>query len=362
MRRSRVFLITLALAACTNRQSEPQTPLGRAAEFLWRQQGEDGGWHSRTYGLLRTGQSLTPFVLVGLLEVPSSAYLTPRDKVNRAIEFIRNHVRSDGSAGMEDPTVPDYPNYATALSISALAKAQRGGWEKQVAPMIAYLRTQQFAAQNSWQPQDPAFGAWGMGGGRRTPPDTGHVDLSMTRYVIEAFRAAGVPTSDPALVAARVFVERCQNYQAQEPGTRDGGFFFSTTEFDTNKAGHDGKTYRSYGTTTADGILALTALGAMPDNPRLAAAGRWLAARHHGIRTPGFTGEPYQRWIQGLAFYYSAASTAAFQVAGMGSAPGVAEDLRKLQKPDGSWANLEKLVKEDDPLIATGFAVRALAR
>jgi hypothetical protein len=35
-----------------------------------------------------------------------------------------------------------------------------------------------------------------MGGGRRTPPDTGHVDLSMTRYVLEALRDAGVPASD----------------------------------------------------------------------------------------------------------------------------------------------------------------------
>jgi hypothetical protein len=39
----------------------------------------------------------------------------------------------------------------------------------------------------------------------------------------------------------------------------------------------------------------------------------------------------------------------------------VREDLRRVQRPDGSWANPENLVKEDDPLIATGFAIRALA-
>ena len=224
--------------------------------------------------------------------------------------------------------------------------------------MIAYLRTQQFAEANGWHMKDPAYGAWGMGGGRRTPPDTGHVDLSMSRYVIEAFRAAGVPVSDPALVAARVFVERCQNYKT---GDLDGGFFFSTTEFDTNKAGHDGKHFRSYGTTTADGILALLALGATSGGARIVAASRWLAAHHDGIRTPGFEGEAYRRWIQGLAFYYSAASMEAFRATGKGVAPGVVDDLLKLQKPDGSWANAENLVKEDDPLIATGFAVRALS-
>jgi hypothetical protein len=35
--------------------------------------------------------------------------------------------------------------------------------------------------------------------------------------------------------------------------------------------------------------------------------------------------------------------------------------LKRTQRHDGSWANPENLVKEDDPLIATAFAVRALA-
>ena len=39
---------------------------------------------------------------------------------------------------------------------------------------------------------------------------------------------------------------------------------------------------------------------------------------------------------------------------------GVADGLRRAQRPDGSWANAENLVKEGVPLIATGFAVRAL--
>ena len=69
--------------------------------------------------------------------------------------------------------------------------------------MVDYLRAQQFTEQNGWQQEHPAYGAWGMGGNRRTPPDTGHVDLSMTRYVLEALRAGGVPTSDPAFEDAR---------------------------------------------------------------------------------------------------------------------------------------------------------------
>ena len=180
-------------------------------QYLWSQQADDGGWHSHTYGLLRSGQSLTPFVLEALLEVPERVYPLPRAKVDRAIAFIRKNTRPDGALGMADPGIPDYPNYATALAVSALCRARRPGWEMQVRPMLAYLRAQQFTEQNGWDPADPVYGAWGMGGERRTPPDTGHVDLSMTRHVLEALRDAGVPDSDPVFERAFVFLERCQN-------------------------------------------------------------------------------------------------------------------------------------------------------
>ena len=72
-----------------------------------------------------------------------------------------------------------------------------------------------------------------MGGERRTPPDTGHVDLSMTRYVLEALHAAGVPASHRIFEQARVYVERCQNFDPKQPDAVDGGFFFSTTRVST---------------------------------------------------------------------------------------------------------------------------------
>src|SRR5262249_51197207 len=162
-------------------------------------------------------------------------------------------------------------------------------------PMVAYLRTQQFTEQNGWRRDDPAYGAWGMGGDRRTPPATGHVDLSITRLVLEALRSAGVPSLDPAFEKARVYVERCQN-----PG---GGFHFTTTEYDTNKAGHDGRAFRSYGTATADGLLALLATGAQPGDDSITRARAWLADHNRSQLVPGFVGEAYQRWPQGLSFY-----------------------------------------------------------
>ena len=294
-------------------------------------------------------------------DVPQRVYPLPRAKVDRAIAFIRRHTRTDGALGMDDPGIPDYPNYATALAVSALCRAGSAGWEEQVRPMVEYLRAQQFTEQNGWDRQDPVYGAWGMGGERHTKPATGHVDLSMTRHVLDALRAAGVPDSDPVFERAGLFLERCQNFEAQRRGDIDGGFFFSTTEFDTNKAGHDGTHFRSYGTTTADGVLALLATGRPASDPRIIAAAEWLKSHHRDMEVPGFVGPAYQRWPRGLAFYYSAASSQAFRALHVDAGPRVADSLRRTQRADGSWANPENLVKEDDPLIASAFAVRALA-
>ena len=356
MRRARFALLLLGVAGCVR---TPQPPLARAAGYLWSQQAGDGGWHSHTYGLLRSGQALTPFVLDALLQVPEEVYPLPKSKLDRGLAFIRSHTQPDGALGMDDPGIPDYPNYSTALAVSTLCRARRAGSDALLPRMLSYLRGQQFTEQNGWHPADPVYGAWGMGGGRRTPPDTGHVDLSMTRYVLEAFRAAGVPVSDPLFLHARIFVQHCQNFESNHAGL-DGGFFFSTTEPDINKAGQDGERFRSYGTTTADGILALLATGTARDDPRVAAAQKWLTAHHRDMEVPGFVGDAYQRWPRGLAFYYSAAGTQAFRALDLDAGPSVADGLRRTQRSDGSWSNPENLVKEDDPLIATAFAVRAL--
>ena len=79
------------------------------------------------------------------------------------------------------------------------------------------------------------------------------------------------------------------------------------------------------------------------------------------MAVPGFAGEAYQRWPRGLAFYYAAVATQAFHALEIDAGRGIIDGLSQTQRSDGSWANPENLVKEDDPLIATPFAIRALA-
>ena len=245
--------------------------LRRAAEYLWARQSNDGGWRSQTYGLLASGQSLTPFVLDALLALP----IELNERVENAIEFCSRRVDEAGALGRAEPGLPDYPNYATALAVMALAHARPANWRTLAAPLVGYLRGQQLTEVNGWTRDHPAYGAWGMGGEPRQAPYPGHVDLSMTRHVLQALRAAGVPAGDPCFQKAQVFLARCQNYPYRE-SVGDGGFFFSTVVLDANKAGTSPDGFRSYGSATADGVLSLLACGRPVDDPRITAARQWL--------------------------------------------------------------------------------------
>src|SRR5688572_31226685 len=336
--------MTAATAAgCAWRRK--RDPLARAAQYLWGQQAADGGFHSATYGLLRSGQSLTPFVLGALLRVPDAMAPAPSGAVDRAIAFIRRHTSADEVVGVTGGNA-DYPNYATALAVDALVAAQRGSWTADIASMVAQLRVQQFSEANGWTPEHTAYGGWGMGGAIRRPPDAGHVDLSMTRFVLEALRASGVDGSDPAMTRARVFLERSQNH--------DGGCFFSPVTPAVNKAG-SAEGFVSYGTTTADGVLALRASGVPDSDDRVARGMAWLDRHHQSDRVPGFDEDesPQASWSTGLRFYYAAAIARV--------RPQQRVRLPE-QADDGSFRNVNGRVKEDDPLIATTFAIQRLTR
>jgi squalene-hopene/tetraprenyl-beta-curcumene cyclase len=295
---------------------------------------------------LRSGQSLTPFVLDALLTAHSPFVLNQllsiphqASNLDHAFEFLKRNTNSDGSLGLSDSAGPDYPNYATGLAVRVAARLKRGG-----SQWISCLRAQQFTEENGWTRSDPAYGAWGMGGERRRPPEAGHVDLAMTRYVLEGLASAGISSSDPAMQKALVYLDRCQN--------PDGGFFFSTVNLDTNKAGDVHGKYRSYGTTTCDGLLAMRAAGVAVNDARIARTQAWLKRNHLEERAPGFDVEPARMgWSDGLRFYYAAAITRAMPELSVILPP---------QREDGSFANTNNLVKEDDPILATAFAVRVL--
>lgn len=367
----RVFLLG-ALAVGASCSKERLASLGRrdalrsAAAYLWERQADDGGWHSTEYGLLRSGQSLTGLVLNALLDIPTSLSDLPPDRMMAAVSFLMHHIDGDGAVGRMDPDVADYPNYATALALKAVCRAPMPLRTFSPFALVECLRRQQFSEANGWTPDDAAYGAWGMGGDVRTPPTPGHVDLSMTRHVLEALAVSGVPVGDPAFEKAAAFLKKCQNFipgvepRGPDIADRDGGFYFSPVVVDANKAGRHSTGFRGYGSPTADGILSLVAIGRGLDDARLRAAADWLVSRHSDESVPDFDDITVGKSTRGLWFYYAAASTTALSKLGLPLQPALTPALLERQRGDGSWVNREKRVKEDEPLIATALAVRAL--
>jgi hypothetical protein len=167
----------------------------------------------------------------------------------------------------------------------------------------------------------------------------------MTRCVLEALRAGGVPASDPAIARALVYLERSQN--------PDGGFYFSAVNADINKAGEEDGRFLSYGTATADGVLALRAAGIPDSDNRVARAIHWLRTHHKPDGAPGFDTASREMWSSGLRFYYADVISRAVP-----ELPLLLPD----QETDGSFRNSNFLVKEDEPIIATTFAIGTLLR
>jgi len=211
-----------------------------------------------------------------------------------------------------------------------------------VERMVEYLKRTQLDEGEGWTPSDPEYGGWAFGGPSQPKPDAHRLDLSMTRFALEALAAARVPPEGDAWSKARRFLEGCQN--------KDGGFIF-TPLIDQNKAGDR----ISYGSATADGLLSLRAAGGSKE--RIESAEQWIRSRFTAEHCPGFAADAPRPWAAGLLGYWLAASA---RLADATQRDWIKTVLVTRQRSDGSWANPTDVMLENEPLLATTLAVLAL--
>ena len=314
------------LGSCSPPTVEPDSRqmLERAAAYLWSQQGADGGWHSPTHGIAAGGQAWTPFVLHALLQVPEDVAPAPAGGVDRALAFLRAQVDSAGAMGRSDPPVLEYPNYATAYAIRIFVAAGTTEDTVLVRRMARYLAAEQFDESRGFTPDMPAYGAWGFGETNLGPGEAGHTDLSHTRRVLGALRAARALDADAAAAATR-FLRMVQKHpddrRPQPPGggegTYDGGFYASPVTLGVNKGGvlPDG-TFRTYATATADGLIGLVEAGHSVDSEPVQAALRWLRD-HPGWDFPtGLSDDDPAQWQRVMRLYHVSTRAEAYDLVG----------------------------------------------
>lgn len=335
--------------------------MSRGIRWLAARRGDDGTWRSDVYGAFKDGWSLTPLAATALLACGAPADARP------AIAWLAGAARTGRVAFA--PPAPVYPAYTAALTVRALSHrdalpdaAARDAW-------LAELRSRQLTEALGWSKQDAHYGGWGYATviPRKPAPGTEIADaflesnLSATAFALDALAAAGVPAGDPAFAAARVFVEKQQN--------DDGGFFFVPDDDVRNKAGAvdpgaKPRRFHSYGSMTANGLRSLLLCGLAHDHPRVTAAREWLLSRFDPKTHPGTYRPEREEVRESTWFYWSAAASEAFALARVPRerwAPGFAAELMRRQRADGSWVSELVAVREDDPIVATSFALLALA-
>ena len=257
------------------------------------------------------------------------------------------------------------PNYETCMVIMCLTEANKvHRYDGLIRNAEAFIKQCQWGEAAGKEATDLSYG--GTGYGKQSRPD-----LSNTAYFIDALKACGSGSDDPAMQKALQFVSRCQNLETEHNTTEfaakdpDGGFYYTCVAGGGSPAGKtDNGGLRSYGSMTYSGLKSMIYAGVKPGDPRVKAALEWIGKNYDVKNNPGL-GQA------GLYYYYNVFAKSLDALGrdqfedGAGKKHDwrreLAEELFSRQKEDGSWINDNKKWMEGDPNLATGFALMALS-
>jgi squalene-hopene/tetraprenyl-beta-curcumene cyclase len=327
--------------------------IDKATSFLKQRQGADGSFSPKL-----GGPGITALIVASLLR----SGVGPDDPtVAKALAYLEKSVQKDG--GIYDKFLA---NYTTSVALVALHEANKNGrYDTVIKNATKFLKSLQYD-EAMVEEKDVRFGGLGYDKG-------GRPDLSNTQYFLDAMIAAGVPKDDPAVQRALKFVSRCQNLPGEH---NDQPFAKKTTPEDrgglTYRPDADEKNphrtaaggLRSSGVMTYAGLKSFLYAGVSSDDPRVKSAVEWIKAHYTVDENPG-------QKDAGLFYYYH---TFAKALATLGSdrmttADGSKHDwrldlfnaLKKRQRDDGSWSNSNKEYFENNPDLATAFALLAIS-
>ena len=373
---------SIALSDETTSPAPPRSRslIAKLSQFLWRSQSDDGRWSSSTYALLRSGQALTPFVLSTLLK--ANAMNRDTEQANMAKKWILAQLRG-GALGLSDAEVLEYPVFASAFAMSCLVLLDSPEHDAPIAALRRFLLNQQLVETRGFKPSDLAYGGWGFGG-VHAPGQSGHMDLSHTRWALTALSASAAGAdSRPYQSKAQRFlrlVQKCPDEDREVPlddghgggnivqhnPPYDGGFYFSPIVLAANKGrlqrAGDRSYVRSYATATCDGVMALLAAGVHPHEERILSARHWLEANPDWEYPAGIPKDYPEPWGDAVYFYHQAVRAEAYRSLGIRGdwAERLIERLHTHLQRDGSIINQRSpLMKENDPILCSTLALIA---
>src|SRR5262245_55406138 len=203
MRRILVAVFAIGLSAGSSRAADSWDEIvDKAITFLKSSQNADGSW-----GTAPRNAGVTGIVVTGLLQ---TGKVTPDDPmVAKALKYIESLVNTKaGHIAGKDPAV-GLQNYVTSVNVMALQAANKSDKYKAViGDAVKCLKQLQWDDGEGKKADDDFYG--GAGYDSKSRPD-----LSNTQFFLDALKDAGVPSDDPAMKRALVFVSRCQNLKGE---------------------------------------------------------------------------------------------------------------------------------------------------
>ncbi len=353
----------------------------RAAAFLLSQQDEEtGGWNVRPDGPQLP--AITGLVLLGMTADSALAQRDNATKValDRGYAYIFTMQQGDG--GIYDRILPQYN---TAISLAALTRLDTQRAEDAARKALAFLRTMQYSEDNTneelrVQRSHPFYGGVGYGGSGR--PDNSNLHMFMW-----ALNEAGVPSDDPAVQRALVFLERTQmddrvNDMAYADGSRQGGFVYATAPSGDKVGEGESKAamieetlddgtkisrLRAYGSMTYAGFMSYVYAQLPADDIRVTAAREWISNNYTLEENPGLGAEGTYYFLLTFSRALDAFGQPTLEVTTEdGStreanwADDLIERLAELQNDDGSFRSVHDRWMESDPVLITAYALVAL--
>jgi len=339
-----------------------QLAIDRGVAFLKKSQREDGGWAMKP-GDSKSDLGATAVVSYAMLNagVPAAD-----PAIAKAVDYIVSFAKEDG--GIYANT--GFNNYTTSISIMVLKAAGNDKNQAVIDKALAFLKNLQWDEGEGLQPESADFGGAGYGAHKRP-------DLSNTAWFVEAMNKMGVQKDDPALKNAVIFVSRLQAGEGAKGywvSDGSGGFIYAMREggdkppTGESKAGtitlpSGGKGLKCYGSMTYAGFLSLIYAGLERNDPRVKAAYDWMQNHWTVEENPemGLEGYYYYLMTMGKALRAYGSPTIIDQ---QGNTHSWRKELSgkfvALQRQDGSWANTNPRWMEDNPTLATSFALVGL--
>lgn len=373
------FSIAMLLASFNSAFGEEDKTLTKAIKWLVSQQDESGAFKSKHYGAMKQGAAMTSLALYSLSMTPKQCHEKHQDVIKKAFEFLMPGTKTHGRVANPDGSL-DHPVYSTAMLLVAAKRLKQDVDPELVSRLLDFLVSSQCVAGRGFEPTNPNYGGWDVIGPDIMPGKTSGTNVSVARFVLEAF-ACHVPIkADPNskiddAVIARVNESRqlaASWLERLHTNSSDGGFQFTAQPGSAlNKSRFENDKPKSYASATCDGLIALHFCGTV-DGDIVAKASAWIAKRTSASRVGGFENQIDSGWPKALQFYHlQSFSVAADFILDGAEQPEILIDLQdafdeikaeflKAQREGGSFRNASALMRENDPLIATSFAIVAL--